>query len=467
MKKALSLILALVMALSLTVPAFATDNSATINATVGGFSYEVVIPSTTSLTEAAHTDVLLGTDGKVTITKLSHASEDYEVFYTVGLTNGTLTNAAGNTIATTYGYKQGSATNYTAIAADTKVTVFTGGEVVDSYVAVSADDTQWKAAASGNYTASVVFNFEKEESTEGATFKAVAVKDETNSTQQKTYYDLTFYFDKKNHNPSSSADIIVCDNLPTAANDKSDWGYNEIRTNIKSVTIDQSIKNLQLTKTVGMFAGMQDADNITGAEYLDMSKVTSAKQMFSEFGKLNRTLSVVPNVSGWKVQRITDMSEMFSNYGSTSTVLNAVPDVSGWNTASIKNISGMFESYAMASTALTAVPDISKWCVDDLSNMDKLFKYYGKSSSVLNFTLDLSGWVNLGDMTSSGTSTFENVGKTGSTWSVTIPYETLCDDYQQDPPVYNTAEKWCGYTEDIYITPKTGCSFTVAPAVVD
>ena len=148
----------------MSITAFAAENETNITAeiTAADFGYTMVIPTTTTLTEANHENVLLGTDGKVSITNIKHPTDKVNVSYTVDLTNGNLTDGT-NTITTSYTYAQGG--DYSALTADTKVTVYTGGQVVDSTIKVTADDTEWMAAPSGDYTASVVFNFGTEEKT--------------------------------------------------------------------------------------------------------------------------------------------------------------------------------------------------------------------------------------------------------------------------------------------------------------
>ena len=164
MKKTLSLILAVMMLLGcMSITAFAAENEATITAeiTAADFGYTMVIPTTTTLTEANHENVLLGTDGKVSIKDIKHPNDKINVSYTVDLTNGNLTDGT-NTINATYKYKQG-ANEFAAIDGTTKVTVYANKTVTDSFVNVTANKDQWNAAPAGTYNASVTFNFKKED----------------------------------------------------------------------------------------------------------------------------------------------------------------------------------------------------------------------------------------------------------------------------------------------------------------
>ena len=166
MKKALSVILALVMALSLSIPAFAAENdksgSTTIMATKAEpeLAYTIVIPTATTLDDEKHANVQLGGEEGVASITVTTGNSKTNVYYTVDLTNATLTDGT-NTITTTYAYAQGG--DYSALTGDTKVTVYEGGTVKDSTIQVTADDTAWAAAPAGTYTASVVFNFVAEE----------------------------------------------------------------------------------------------------------------------------------------------------------------------------------------------------------------------------------------------------------------------------------------------------------------
>lgn len=164
MKKALTLILAVLMLFGcMSITAFAEDNTTDITAIVPDktLSYDMVIPTSTTLTEEAHENVLLGTDGKVTIANVVNGTDKVNVSYTVGLTNGNLTDGT-NTIDATYKYKQ-SESEFAAIDSETKVTVYANKTVTDSFVNVTADDTQWDNAPAGTYNASVTFNFVKED----------------------------------------------------------------------------------------------------------------------------------------------------------------------------------------------------------------------------------------------------------------------------------------------------------------
>ena len=130
--------------------------------TAADFSYEMVIPSATTLTDEAHENVLLGSDGKVSIANVKHPTDKLNIVYTVDLTNGDLVNGT-NTVPTTYGISETADGTFVTVDDTTKVTVYKNKTIINSFVNVTADDTAWNNAPGGTYTASVTFNFECEE----------------------------------------------------------------------------------------------------------------------------------------------------------------------------------------------------------------------------------------------------------------------------------------------------------------
>ena len=128
------------------------------------FAYTMVIPSETTLTEDNYKDgVLLGSDGLVTIEVTKHDCATIDVYYTVDLTNGNLTDGSSHTITTNYKISNSATGTFAALAEETEYTVYTGGAVKNTYIKVSANETSWNAAPVGDYNASVVFNFKDEE----------------------------------------------------------------------------------------------------------------------------------------------------------------------------------------------------------------------------------------------------------------------------------------------------------------
>ena len=212
---------------------------------------------------------------------------------------------------------------------------------------------------------------------------------------------LTFYYDAVDHSgegitvyEGSTGDNYLFDNLKSNG---AKWGYNGIRSSVKSVEIDSSVADYKgLTSTAFMFQGMTTATNISGAEHLDVSNVTDMSYMFNNFGGGSNgnptTLNSVPDVSGWNTGNVTNMTAMFESYGNFSSSLDKVPDVSGWNTEKVTNMSFMFQKYGHESQTFNAVPDVSNWDTGNVTNMNNMFFEYGHKSTALNTVPDVSGW---------------------------------------------------------------------------
>ena len=158
MKKALSLILALVMALSLTVPAFAADGdkSGTTPLTAikeTPFSYEIVIPTDVAAITAAGVYEV----GQAKVENVVSATDDIVIFYTAATTNFKLSTDDSKTMAATY-YTEEAATNAFPTTAVRVYEHKAGAESIPTmYVKITEDD--WNAAAGGTYNATVTFNF--------------------------------------------------------------------------------------------------------------------------------------------------------------------------------------------------------------------------------------------------------------------------------------------------------------------
>ena len=219
---------------------------------------------------------------------------------------------------------------------------------------------------------------------------------------------LTFYYDEKDH----SSEGTVYDELYTAPAPSAEteeemaacWQYDDIRESVKGVVIDASVKNYKgLTSTAYMFYNLYAAENIQGAEYLDVSNVTDMSYMFYKYGAgwtehwwdevaTPPQITAVPNVSNWDTGKVTDMSDMFGNYGYYSEDLNAVPDVSNWQTGNVTDMNDMFDAYADGSLVLDAVPNVSNWDTGKVTDMNCMFCTYGETSEVLDAVPNVSNW---------------------------------------------------------------------------
>lgn len=173
MKRTASLALVGIMLLEcLSVSAFAEGSgTVTVTATVPGISYEIVIPADgAELSEDAHSNVTVGKDSNTvaSVKNIKHASEGSSIFYTVSL--GKFSDGNGNEMAASYTYTRGGAD--AELTESTRVIVYENGTITPSSIKVSISDEAWDNAASGTYTAGIVFRFDNESGSAqpGATF---------------------------------------------------------------------------------------------------------------------------------------------------------------------------------------------------------------------------------------------------------------------------------------------------------
>lgn len=174
----------------------------------------------------------------------------------------------------------------------------------------------------------------------------------------------------------------VFTSIPTSATKSDNWPWDNIRTKIKAVEIDDSLENyMGFNSTAYMFSTLSNADSITGAEYLKLDNVTNMSAMFSAFGK-SVSCNAVPNVSNWNTSKVQNMSNLFSSYGGKE--INKVPDTSSWNTTSLTNCSSMFESYGIMNAKFNVAPLVvpssdSIWNLSKVTNFSSMFKSYGNN----------------------------------------------------------------------------------------
>lgn len=237
----------------------------------------------------------------------------------------------------------------------------------------------------------------------------------------KAVYDsadnsLTFYYDSASH-----SGIVY--SLPTAAGSAEDWGYHSKRGSVETVRIDSSVAGFHdLTSTAYMFAKMEKANTIDGAEFLDVSHVTDMSYMFSHFGDGEAEPVAVPNVRDWDTGSLTTATRMFEYYGGYR--VTAAPDVSMWNTENLSDAAYMFYFYADDSVTFNDVPDVSKWDTRNITNAELFMSGYAFTSFSIDFILDLSGWKlpNYGYSNSLFSPTTASL--TDNSWKVIIPEST-------------------------------------------
>ena len=147
---------------------------------------------------------------------------------------------------------------------------------------------------------------------------------------------LKLYYDTDNH---SGSNIIVFDELTANAHNAKDWAYNSIRSQVRSVEIDSTVKNYTALKsTAYMFAGMKNADSISGAENIVTTNVTNMHSTFMSFGEDSETLQSAPDISGWNTSKVTDINYLFNLYGSKSKALDFHLDLSKWDISKVNAV---------------------------------------------------------------------------------------------------------------------------------
>jgi len=78
------------------------------------------------------------------------------------------------------------------------------------------------------------------------------------------------------------------------------------------------------------------------------------------------SLSSLPDISKWNIDKVENMSYMFSGCSS----LLSLPDISNWNTNKVYySMSSMFSG----CSSLFSLPDISNWNTNDAFGMSNMF----------------------------------------------------------------------------------------------
>ena len=245
MKKALSLLLALVMALSLTVPALAADGdksgTTTITATKAApFSYEIVIPeSVTGITAAGVYQV-----GQAKVENVVSATADTVISYTATTTDFKLSTDESKTMAATYHTEQAATNAFPTTAVKVYENKADAASIPTMWVKIA--DSDWNAADAGTYTATVTFNFEAKEEVE-----MVTVSFATSARSGATNYLFT----------DSSGQTVTSVQVPKGTA----WSHSDQTLTIGDVTVttnqyaDGVLLNDEGTPIV-MHSGTFDAD---------------------------------------------------------------------------------------------------------------------------------------------------------------------------------------------------------------
>lgn len=140
-------------------------------------------------------------------------------------------------------------------------------------------------------------------------------------------------------------------------------------TNLSSLDFS-TWKNCYIYKSVGMFNGMTNLQNILGLNNLNMSICESSYGLFQ-----NCTSLTTLDLSGWNTSKVTNMSMMFNKCTSLTSV-----NMSGWQFNNDCVISAMFNS----TSNLKTIIGHENW---DLSNVkDCALLFYMSGIEELNVT---------------------------------------------------------------------------------
>lgn len=157
-----------------------------------------------------------------------------------------------------------------------------------------------------------------------------------------------------------------------------------------------------------LFQRITNLTTINNLNYLDTSKCTTMKNMFSLSDKLT-----VIDVSGWNTSNVTDMESMFGScYGLTQIIgidsldysnvttlkgfmsgdskIEVAPNIGSWTiTTECKNLSNAFDrvGYDVGSTVWPTSIDLSNWRVDNVTTLASML-YCVPDIQTLNVT----GW---------------------------------------------------------------------------
>jgi len=104
------------------------------------------------------------------------------------------------------------------------------------------------------------------------------------------------------------------------------------------------------------FRGADDL-SITAMDVLDLTGVTSLKEMFFECG-LNEE---IPSINQWDTSSVTDMSDMFANTRWFDQ------DIGDWDTSSVTDMSSMFAGSRLFNQ------DIGNWDTSSVTDMSSMF----------------------------------------------------------------------------------------------
>jgi len=155
--------------------------------------------------------------------------------------------------------------------------------------------------------------------------------------------------------------------------DDTSWGRRLTVSELQSITKIVIKPGVKANKDSGqLFTTMINVTEIEGSQNLNVSDVTSMKDMFHFDSKLKNI-----NVANWNVAKVEDMRGMFEE----CNVLEKL-DVSNWNTENVSKITSIFSRCYVLKKI-----DVAGWNTEKITEMSSAFN---ECSSLLE--LDLSNW---------------------------------------------------------------------------
>ena len=184
----------------------------------------------------------------------------------------------------------------------------------------------------------------------------------------KTARTLTYYYD--NHYDESNPNHQIM----------TTWSANG--TNIKTVIIDASMKEMKVTSTAMMLYQYTDIESVIGLGNLNTENVTYMYKMFYGCKSLKSL-----DLSGFDTKNVTNMYDMFSGCESLETI-----DLSGFDTKNVTDMSQMFEGCESLETI-----DLSGFNVEKVTDITRMF-YDCKELTTIYCETDMSGVADSYDM---------------------------------------------------------------------
>ncbi|MCD8208053.1 MAG: BspA family leucine-rich repeat surface protein, partial [Bacteroidales bacterium] len=192
----------------------------------------------------------------------------------------------------------------------------------------------------------------------------------------ETDTSLTFYYgtvpaEGDTYNGKTVTNVYTGFDTAEAYTSASDVPWHSIRSNVTTVTFDETFQNVQPKAMAYWFYNFENCTEISGLNYIDTSKVTSMCELFDQCYLVENL-----DVSEWNTSNVTNMSFMFRHCDALTNI-----DVSGFVTSNVTTMQQMF-GYTSGLTEL----DLSNFDTSNVTAMNGMFRSSGIK------VLDLSGF---------------------------------------------------------------------------